>query len=121
MAFKGHKPILQTFNQMAATHVNTHTHAHTHTHTPLPHRNAYKIMRIVWDKKKVTPHRTTHGKWPEIVKSGWLMTKAEWMADGKGTHTHTQSCEDTDTHACIDKCKCIHSRSPLTCCRKGEY
>ena len=47
-------------------------------------RSTYKSKRGVWDKKKVKPHRTTQGKWPETVKSGWQMAKAEWMADGAG-------------------------------------
>ena len=38
----------------------------------------------VWDKKKVKPYRTTQGKGPETMRSGWQMAKAEWMAEGKG-------------------------------------
>ena len=37
----------------------------------------------VWDKKKVKPCRTTQGKGPETMRSGWQMAKAEWMADGR--------------------------------------
>ena len=44
----------------------------------------HKTTPDVWDKKKVKPHRTTQGKWPETMRSGWQMAKAEWMADGKG-------------------------------------
>ena len=70
-------------HKRAATHVNTHTHTHRHSLPPLPHRNRYKSKRDVWDKKKVKPHRTTQGKWPETMRSGWLMAKAEWMAEGR--------------------------------------
>ena len=49
-----------------------------------PHRNTHKSKRGVWDKKKVKPHRTTQGKWPETMRRGWQMAKAEWMAEGKG-------------------------------------
>ena len=61
-----------------------HTHTHTHSLPPLSHRNTYKSKTGVWDKKKVKPHRTSQGKWPETVKSGWQMAKAEWMADDRG-------------------------------------
>ena len=67
-------------HKRAATHVNTHTH----TLSPLSHRNTYKTKRGVWDKKKVKPYRTTQGKGPETMRSGWQMARAEWMAEGKG-------------------------------------
>ena len=62
---------------------NTCEHTHTHYLPPLSRRNRYKSKRGVWDKKKVKPHRTTQGWWPETMRGGWQMTKAEWMADGK--------------------------------------
>ena len=71
-------------HKRAATHVNTHTHTHRHSLPPLSHRNRYKSKREVWDKKKVKPHRTTQGRWSEIMDDGWQMAKAEWMADGRG-------------------------------------
>ena len=111
MAPKGHKPTLQTFNQRAATHVNTHTHIHT---LPLlSHRNTQKNKRGVWDNKKVKPHRTTQGKWPETVKCGWQMAKAEGMdgrwqrqkagrghsaADGNRGHQRAATHVNTHTH-----------------------
>ena len=63
---------------------NTCEHTHTHTLPPLSHRNTYNSKRGVWDKKKVKPYWTTQSKWPETVKSGWQMARAEWMADAKG-------------------------------------
>ena len=51
------------------------------THDFLQH---IQNKRGVWDKKKVKPHRTTQGKWPETMRSGWQMATAEWMADDRG-------------------------------------
>ena len=57
--------------------------AHTHSTSHLPQKHTQN-KRGVWDKKKVKPHRNTQGKWPETMRSGWQMAKAEWMAEGRG-------------------------------------
>ena len=57
----------------------------------------------VWDKKKVKPCRTTQGKGPETMRSGWQMAKAEWMAEGRTDDEEEAALQqDSTQRACND-------------------